>query len=67
MPQVMVCCIYVIDGYIRIDKVSFETIPFRILLQFLVIDGHFYISFHFQEFVVSALVDVVFGKLTSLV
>ena len=63
----MVGGIYVIDRYIRIGKVSFETIPFRIFLQFLVIDGHLYISFHFQELVVSALVDVVFGKRTSAV
>ena len=31
----MVGGIYVIDRYIRIGKVSFETIPFRIFLQFL--------------------------------
>ena len=29
----MVGGIYVIDRYIRIGKVSFETIPFRIFLQ----------------------------------
>ena len=63
----MVSGIYVIGGYIRIGKVSFETIPFRIFLQFLVIDGHFHIPFHFQELVVSALVDIVFGKRTSVV
>lgn len=62
MPQIVVGGIYVIGEHVRIGEVSFETIPSRILLQFLIIDAHSHISLHFQELVVSALVYVVLSK-----
>ncbi len=63
----MICGIYFTGRDICIGKISFQPVPFRVSLKFVVIDGHLNVALHLQELVITSLVYVVFRQGATLV
>ena len=46
MPKVVICCVYILYWYIRIGEISFQTVPFGVVGNTVIIDGNFHLTIH---------------------
>ena len=63
----MVCGIDFTDRDIRIGKIAFQSVPFRVGFKFGVIDGHFNVTLHPKELVIATLVDIILRESSATI